>query len=221
MQYHHAIIALGTSPQGTRMEWIVEHEERSLTSPGPLAGADVRTWTRAFFLALVGRDEKRVRDLVAVPVEHLRQAEGTEHPAYLYHWVGALQALINGDDRLVSYLRTAMELSDPRRPEADLPALELDLLVFPRLDLLRAFLTGEPEDFDRTLVRGLESFGEYHARSQGRQDPLAEVLPLGLLGLASLAFDRVEHDPDYRMDVRSDYLPRALLERSWFGEFPV
>lgn len=203
------------------MEWIVEHEERSLTSPGPLAGADVRTWTRAFFLALVGRDEKRVRDLVAVPVEHLRQAEGTEHPAYLYHWVGALQALINGDDRLVSYLRTAMELSDPRRPEADLPALELDLLVFPRLDLLRAFLTGEPEDFDRTLVRGLESFGEYHARSQGRQDPLAEVLPLGLLGLASLAFDRVEHDPDYRMDVRSDYLPRALLERSWFGEFPV
>lgn len=47
------------------------------------------------------------------------------------------------------------------------------------------------------------------------------MLPLGLLALASLAFDRVDHEPGYRMDVRSDYLPRALLERSWCKEFPV
>ncbi|GHC70640.1 hypothetical protein GCM10007079_02310 [Nocardiopsis terrae] len=220
-QYHHAVVALGTAPRGTEFEWRVEHGDRRLTSPGPMAAADASAWTRAFFLALVGRDEKRVRDLASIPVERLREAGGAAHPAYLHHWVGALQALVNGDDRIVPHLRSAMELSDPRQPGADLPALELDLLVFPQLDLLRAFLGGEPEEFERILVRGLESFGEYHARSAGRGDPLAEVLPLGLLGLAGLAFDRVDHDPGYRMDVRSDYLPRALLERSWQGEFPV
>jgi hypothetical protein len=47
------------------------------------------------------------------------------------------------------------------------------------------------------------------------------VLPLGLRALASLAFDRIDHEPGYRMDVRSDYLPRVLLERSWYKEFPV
>lgn len=220
-QYHHAVLRLGTSPRGTEFEWMVEHEERHLTSPGPLAGADVSTWTRAFYLALVGRDEMRVRDLASVPVERLREVEGSARPAYLYHWVSALQALVNGDDRLIAHLRSAMELSDPSQAGAGLSALELNLLVFPQLDLLRAFLGGEPEEFEQTLVRGLESFGDYHAREEGQEDPLAQVLPLGLLALASLAFDRVDHEPDYRMDVRSDYLPRALLERSWYKEFPV
>jgi hypothetical protein len=56
-----------------------------------------------------------------------------------------------------------MELSNPCQEGAGLSALELNLLVFPQLDLLRAFLSGVPEEFEQTQVRGLESFGEYHA----------------------------------------------------------
>ncbi|GHC72684.1 hypothetical protein GCM10007079_06070 [Nocardiopsis terrae] len=40
--------------------------------------------------------------------------------------------------------------------------------VFPQLDLLRAFLGGEPEEFEQTLVQELESFREYHAREEGQ-----------------------------------------------------
>ena len=172
-QYHHAVVRLGTSPRGTEFEWTVEHEERHLTSPGPLAGANVTTWTRAFYLALVGRDEMRVRDLATVPVERLREVKGTEQPAYLYPWVSALQALVNGDAHLISHLRSAMELSDPSQTEARPSALELNLLVFPRLDLSRAFLSGVPEEFEQTLVRGLEPFG---AQAGSAVEALAEVV---------------------------------------------
>ena len=219
-QYHHAVVALGTSPRGSALELFVDYESRSLVSPGAMAGADARTWLTAFFMGLICRDEKRVRHLAGIPIERLRGEGKTGHPEYVYAWVSALQALINLDDRLVAHLREAMEASDAHSREATGSALESDLRFFPQLDLLRAYLTGEPDDFERTLVRGLEMFGDFHVRSQGT-DPLEQVLPLGLLGLASLVYDEVGRDPGARMDVRSDYLPRVLLEGGRYGECQV
>lgn len=219
-QYHHAVVALGTSPRGTELELFVDYESRSLVSPGAMAGADARTWLTAFFMGLICRDEKRVRHLAAIPIERLRGESKAQHPEYVYAWVSALQALINLDDRLVAHLREAMEASDAHSGEDAGSALELDLLFFPQLDLLRAYLTGEPDDFERTLVRGLEMFGDFHSRSGG-SDPLEQVLPLGLLGLASLVYDEAGRDPDQRMDVRSDHLPRVLLEGGRYGECQV
>lgn len=219
-QYHHAVVALGTVQPGTEVELFVAYESRSLVSPGAMTGADARTWLTAFFMGLICRDEKRVRHLAAIPVERLRGAGKAHYPEYVYAWVSALQALINLDDRLVSHLRGAMEGADSYSLENAGSAPAADLLVFPQMDLLRAYLTGDPDDFERTLVRGLEMFGDFHARSGG-SDPLEQVMPLGLLGLAVLVYDEAGRDPESRMDVRSDYLPRVLLEGGRYGECQV
>lgn len=219
-QYHHAVVALGTSPPGTELELFVDNETRSLVSPGAMVGADARTWLTAFFMGLICRDEKRVRHLAAIPIERLRGEDKARYPEYVYAWVSSLQALINLDDRLVAHLRGAMEGTDSHSREDAGSAPAADLLVFPQMDLLRAYLTGDPDDFERTLVRGLGMFEDFHARSGGT-DPLEQLLPLGLLGLAVLVYDEAGRDPESRMDVRSDYLPRVLLEGGRYGECQV
>ncbi|MEC3894685.1 immunity 49 family protein [Nocardiopsis alba] len=218
-QYHHAVIAAVTVPRGSEVRWTVEHEERVLVSPGPLVVADRHVWLRTFLMALVCRDEKRVRHLAGIDVGRMPLSGEARYPGYLLPWIDALRALIEEDDRMVPCLRKAMELSDSRRVASPEIARELDLLAFPELDLFRAFLGGDPDDFERTLVRGLEAFDDFHARAGEGAGP--GTFPLGLLALASLALDRARHESDYRMDVRSDHLPRVLLEGFWFGEFPV
>jgi hypothetical protein len=74
---------------------------------------------------------------------------------------------------------------------------------------------GEGDGFIKLIRRS-----SIEAESWGK-DRLASLLPLGLLALACLGFDRARQDPSFRMDVHSDYLPEHLLDAAWYGEFPI
>ncbi|WP_160049921.1 MULTISPECIES: immunity 49 family protein [unclassified Nocardiopsis] len=221
MQFHNAVFALSEVEQGTEVEYRIGHEFRKLTSPGMLNCADPATWEKAFFLAAVCRDNERAQALCRVPVERMREAARNaqvEYNDYLYHWVAALQAFVNGTDDLASELRRAMELSDPRGGAFGGGAL--DLLVFPKMEVFRQLLLGDSAKFNEALVYALECYKRYHT-SQEDQNRVSGIVPLALLAFACLAYDKAERTPGFSLDVESEYLPKHLVKRSWYGEFPV
>ncbi|NKY77057.1 immunity 49 family protein [Nocardiopsis dassonvillei] len=220
MQLHGAVFAVSEAEEGTQVAYLIDHEVRALTAPGMLHCADPATWEKAFYLAVVCRDNARADALCRVPVEHLRRAaEGAKvrYNEYSYHWIAALQAYVNGTDDLVRELRSAMELSSPRSGAFGGEAL--DLLIFPKMEVFRRLLMGDSTKFNETLVFALEGFKSYHTREDA--PPGAQgIVPLGLLAWACLAYDKSQRG-DFSLDVESEYLPKHLVQRSWYGEFPV
>jgi hypothetical protein len=221
MQVHNAVFAVSEAEEGTEVEYRIDHEVRSLTSPGMLHCADPSTWETAFYLAVVCRDNARADALCQVPVEHLRRAAeggGVKYNEYTYHWIAALQAYVNGTDDLVSELRQAMELSSPR--SGAFGGETLDLLVFPKMEVFRRLLMGDSAKFNEALVFGLKSFRSYHT-SREDENRVGGIVALGLLAWACLAYDRSQRSSGFSLDVESEYLPKHLVRRSWYGEFPV
>ncbi|MEU1899069.1 immunity 49 family protein [Nocardiopsis dassonvillei] len=220
MQVHSAVFAVSEAEKGTQVAYLIDHEVRALTAPGMLHCADPATWEKAFYLAVVCRDNARADALCRVPVEHLRRAaEGAKvrYNEYTYHWIAALQAYVNGTDNLVSELRSAMELSSPRSGAFGGEAL--DLLIFPKMEVFRRLLMGDSTKFNEALIFALESFKRYNTTEEA-QAGVQGIVPLGLLAWACLAYDKSQRG-DFSLDVESEYLPKHLVQRSWYGEFPV
>jgi|SRR5699024_2692695 len=222
MQVHNTVFALSAVEEGTQIEYLIDHKTRTLTAPGKLDCADASTWQTAFFLAVVCRDNARAQALCQFPVENMRQAANdaqVEYNDYIYHWVAALQAFVNGTDDLAGELRQAMELSDPDQGAFGGDAL--DLLVFPQMEVFRQLLLEDSDGFNQALVDALESYKHFHIRICEEKKIASGIVPLNLLALACLAHDKAEHTPGFALEVESEYLPKHLVKRSWHGEFPI
>ncbi|HJE58847.1 MAG TPA: immunity 49 family protein [Nocardiopsis listeri] len=57
--------------------------------------------------------------------------------------------------------------------------------------------------------------------TEDRSNEIDGVFHLDLLALACLAYGTAEVDPGFRLEVESGYLPKHLVQRSWYGEFPT
>ncbi|MFV2195428.1 immunity 49 family protein [Nocardiopsis sp. LOL_012] len=223
MQVAHALFALSTAPEGTGVECVIDRRPRRLTATGPRYFTNAGHWTQAFFLALTCREEERWKELCRVPVDLLREAgesKGTRYNTYLYHWIAALQAFILHRPELVDELTAAMELSAPGRAEIG-AAETLDKLVFPQMNTFLKFAQGDSDAFNDALADGLRLFRDYHTASEERAAKIDGAVPLGLLALACMAYDRSHFEPGFRLEVESGYLPKHIVERSWYGEFPL
>lgn len=222
MQVHNVVFALYQAEKGTQIEYLIDHKIRTLTAPGNLTCADASTWQTAFFLAVVCRDNARAQALCQFPVENMRQAANdaqVEYNDYIYHWVAALQAFVNGTDDLAGELRQAMELSDPEQGAFGGEAL--DLLVFPPMEVFRQLLLEDKDEFNQALVHALESYKHFHARESEEKNVASGIIPLSLLALACLAYDKSENTPEFALEVESEYLPKHFVQGSWHGEFPI
>ena len=175
--------------------------------------ADARAWLDAFWLSLVCREGERLDRLSQVPLEDLRRATpGADD--YLFHWIDTLQHywLRRPMDDLVPKLVAAMETSDPRVATRT-PADFLNLVEYQPVALFHRLVTNNREAFAEVLTEALG----HHERYWGQKadDPRGRVA-LGPLAMACLA-----HDADFTVDSGSPYLPKYLLNRAWYGEFPT
>lgn len=222
MQYYHALFALGVAEKGAEVELLIDHKVRKIRSAGLRSYVNATNWEMAFQLAVTCRDKKKVEGLCRVPVDLLRRAgesDGTQYNEFNYHWIAALQAYVNGTPDLVDELRKAMELSVPSR--GAFGGKYLDYVVFPEMDVFLGLVQGESGRFNKSLVFALEKYREYYSGEQWKDRPLDGYLPLHLLSLACLAYDRSYHDKEFTFGVESEYFPKHILEHSWYGEFPV
>jgi hypothetical protein len=223
MQIAHALFAVSTAPEGTEVECLIDQKTRHLAATGPRYFTNANNWLKAFFLAMTCREEQRWKELCHIPVDLMREAgesKGTRYNLYLYHWVSALQAYILNRPEFPEELSKAMELSDPQRAEIGSPEI-LNKLTFPPMNTLLKFAQGDSDAFNESLAKGVRLFRDYHTADEERAKKIDGAVPLPLLALACMGYDRSCHDPRFQLEVESDYLPKHIVERTWYGEFDI
>lgn len=223
MQAYHALFRIEAEPQGTESALLIDHESRVFESNkgGPYLNAT--NWIDAFFYAFICRNEEMVNYLCQIPVETLRsrgESRGTKYASYVYHWVAALQSLVLNDGRFEEELAAAVEKSDPEVSGFG-DEESVGKLVFPEMLVLLRLVERDSAAFNEALAAGVAAFGEYWTATESRAHNIDGVFPLGLLAFACMAYDISQVDPDFELDVVSGYLPKHLVQHSWFNEFPI
>ncbi|ANH93233.1 MULTISPECIES: immunity 49 family protein [unclassified Streptomyces] len=214
MQTGSALFAAATAPAGGSVTCRIKDRERVVPATGPEAHLNAGTWVTAFYLAMVCRANDRLRRLAEVPVSLLR-GSGAVFDEYVYAWVGALQSFWLGrrdlGDRLVAAVdETAPEVRRHTDADADL----VSQLLYPPMMLLYRVVRHDSAAFGTALTDALRRHRAYWTADEGRATSADGLVALGPLAMACLA-----HDQGLTVEVESDYLPRALLDRSWVGEY--
>ena len=223
MQMSEAVLTISTTEPGTQLTRRINHQEQVLTAVEPDYFTNASNWLNAFCLAVTCRDQQRYRSLCQISVNTLEQAgesRGAQYNPYIYHWIQALQVFVLQQPGLGEHLMKAMELSDPANAEIG-DSETLNKLTFPPLNTLMYLAQRKSDKFNQALAEGLELFRSFHTATPERSEEIDGGVPLELFALACLAYDTVEIDPDFQFDVESGYLPRHILHRSWYGEFPI
>lgn len=209
MQIGGALFTTALAREGT-VRCRIGDQVHTLPATGPAPHAGARAWLDAFWLALVCREGERLGTLCQVPLEDLRRAS-PEHDDYVFHWIDTLQSYVGSvpADDIVPKLIATMESSHPKVATRT-PADFLNLVDYQPVALFHRVLRGQQDLFTEELGQALAHHARYY---EGSADPRRHVA-LGPLALACLA-----HDNGFPVDTSSPYLPKHLVERSWYGEF--
>ncbi|MET9607748.1 immunity 49 family protein [Streptomyces sp. NPDC006512] len=192
----------------------IHHALRTLPATGPGHDARPSTWLRAFWYAVITRDQPRMTELCELPLDVLR-ASGAEHDDYQYHWVAALQAYWLKRPELVEELTATFDRSHP--DVAVIAGREyIQHVEYPPINLFYKFLRKDEEGFRAALVEALELHKRYWTATPERAEDIEGRVPVAVLAVACLAYDG-----GIPVGVESPYLPEHLLRRSWLGEFEV
>lgn len=211
MQTGSALFAAATAPEGTGVTCRIKEQERTLPATGPEPHVNAGTWVTSFYLAMICRDNDRLRRLAEVPVSLLRDS-GAVFDAYIYSWVETLQSFWLGRQDVGDKLVAAVDATSPealRYTDADL----VSKILYPPMILLYRIIRRDAVEFDKALVDALRQHKAYWTADEDRATSADGLVALGPLAMACLA-----RDQGITVDVESGYLPRALLEHAWIGE---
>ncbi|GAA3085217.1 immunity 49 family protein [Streptomyces rectiviolaceus] len=211
MQVGSALFAVTGVSEGT-VECRIDRKVRSLRAVGPLSTADAGTWLQAFWLAVICRDQERMTQLCAIPLDRLRAPQG-QYDQYIYHWVDTLQTYWLRRPGLVEKLTATFEASDPSAATVA-PRDLLDGILYPPIHLFYRFVTKDEEGFSPALAEALQLHRMYWTLNEDRTGDIDGSIALGPLAIACLAYDG-----KIPIEIESEYLPQHLLQHSWLGEF--
>jgi Fe-S-cluster formation regulator IscX/YfhJ len=211
MQTGSALFAAATAPEGTHVTCRIGKREHILPATGPESHLNAGTWVTSFYLAMICRDNDRLRRLAEVPVSLLRDS-GAVFDAYIYSWVETLQSFWLGRQDVGDKLVAAVDATSPealRYTDADL----VSKILYPPMILLYRIIRRDAVEFDKALVDALRQYKAYWTADEDRATSADGLVALGPLAMACLA-----RDQGITVDVESEYLPKALLEYAWIGE---
>jgi hypothetical protein len=211
MQVGTAAFAAAHATEGV-VECRIMDEIRTIPATGPQFYASAGNWLTTLWFVIVCRDQKRMNAMCHVPIELLR-ASGAHGDEYVYHWVDALQTYWLERPGLMEKLQSAIEASYPEIATIA-PRDLLQNVLYQPINLFAYFLRKDHEGFNSALVEALELHKAYWAATEDRAQDLNGVIALGPLAIACLAYDA-----GFPIDVESEFIPKALLERAWVGEF--
>ncbi|WP_236570380.1 immunity 49 family protein [Streptomyces mexicanus] len=194
------------------VECRIMDEIRSVQATGPQSYANAGNWLTTLWFIIVCRDQERMNAMCNVPIELLR-ASGAHGDEYVYRWVDALQAYWLERPGLLDIIQSAIEASYPEIATVA-PRDLLQNILYQPINLFSYFIRRDHEGFNRTLAEALALHKSYWTASEDRARDLNGTIALGPLAVACLAYDA-----GFPIDVESAYLPKALLEGTWVGEF--
>lgn len=224
MQMYSAIFAVGMTPKSQMIEYRIDLKKRLLKGGGPEFRATTpANWETAFMLAITCRDQQRWTALANIPMDVLRgtaEREKIIYNEYTYHWIATLQAFIKNDRKtLFQELEKAIVLSGPEH--VTFGREETDKLVFPVMNTFRCLVQLDAPGFNEALAQGLELHKDYYTADEERSKKTAGIVPLGLLAMACMAYERNRSHKDFPLEVESGYLPDCILRAAWYGEFEL
>lgn len=187
-------------------------EVKNLPATGPWDYLHAGNWLTSLYLAVICRENERINQLTQVPVSFLRMS-GAEFDEYIYAWVQTLQNMWSGRQTTWDTLVTAVKGTAPEAVHIASQELMLKVL-YPPIELLHRYMRRETEQFNAALVDALFWHQEYWTANEARSLSGDGLVALGPLAVACLA-----HDAGMPIEVDSEYLPRALLKRSWVNEY--
>ncbi|MGW2647864.1 immunity 49 family protein [Streptomyces sp. NPDC001393] len=211
MQIGSALFAAATAPEGTSITCRIKEQERILPATGPEPHLNPGTWVTAFYLAMICRDNDRLRQLAEVPVPLLR-GSGAVFDEYIYSWVDALQSFWLGRQDMGEKLVAAVDGTSPEAlqyADADL----MSKILYPPMVLLYRVIRRDAGELDKALADALRQHRAYWTATEDRATSADGLVALGPLAMACLA-----RDQGITVEVESAYMPKALLEYAWTGE---
>lgn len=209
MQVHSAVFA-AAAPDRETVTCKIRQEERHLATTGPQTYAD--TWLDAFYLAVICREATRLDMLARIPVSLLRDFGGALDE-YTYAWVETLQSFWLRRDALCTHLVRAVDLSAPEHTRV-VDAETMTKLRYPPIMMLYRYLRNDAAGFNEALADAVRRHNEYCTADEDRAQNIQGVVALAPLAIACLA--KANGIP---VEVETDYLPEALLDFAWCGEF--
>ncbi|MFF1839552.1 immunity 49 family protein [Streptomyces sp. NPDC058231] len=213
MQVGSALFISGSAAEGPVPCRIGSRGEvKNLPATGPQEYLHAGDWLTSYYLAVICRENERLDRLARVPVSFLRES-GAEFDEYIYAWVETLQNAWFGRRETWDTLVTAVNGTDPET--AQIAGKELMLkILYPPLELFHRYQRQDTEKFNTVLAEALTWHKEYWTGDEARSLSGDGLVALGPLAIACMAFDA-----GIPIEVESEYLPKALLQRSWIGEY--
>ncbi|MEV2243763.1 immunity 49 family protein [Streptomyces sp. NPDC049970] len=211
MQVHSAVFAAASTDQDT-VTCKIRQTERELTATGPQLYLNAGTWINAFCLALICRETARLDMLARVPMSLLRDCGGVLDE-YVYSWVATLQSFWLRRDDVSQHLVKAVDLSAPEAARI-LDTETMGKLKYPPIMMFYRYLHNDAEGFNQALNDALRWHKAYWTANEDRTQNIEGVVAIAPLAVACLA--KAEGIP---IEVKSGYLPDALLDFAWRGEF--
>lgn len=207
-QLNSAVFAAAATTED-HVRYRIAHKERTLKAIGAQWYVTPGAWITAFYVAAVCREHDRVTALCHVPMSLLRE-NGDGFQPHHYAWIETLRAYWLRDGDHLALLLTAAEAA---RSTAIAPKA-ISHLIYPEMELFHQFLYRDHEKFNENLTRALQ----LHRKYWEEEGPLQATghVALGPLMMACFAYD-----VGMPVEVESEYLPIALIERNWLGEFPT
>jgi hypothetical protein len=217
MQAGAAVFAVTLQTEGT-VDCRIHTETVTIPGTGPMYWSNEGTWLQALFFALICRERERTDFLCAVPEDHLRASEagGVPYP-YMAPWGRALRAWWRQEPEHYDHLIDAVRAADPEAPGLEREDSEhIALLALPRMKMFKGIAENDEAAFNDAFLEALELHRTYWTQDSDRAARYASYVALEPLALACLA-----RELGFTIDVQSDYVPEALLDGRWVGEFPT
>ncbi|KJK54291.1 hypothetical protein UK14_02280 [Streptomyces sp. NRRL F-4428] len=211
MQVHSAVFA-AVDPDRETVTCKIRQEERHLATTGPQPYLNANTWLNAFYLAIICREAARLDMLARIPVSVLRDFGGALDE-YTYAWVETLQSFWLRRDDVGAHLVRAVDLSAPDQARV-IDAEEMGKLRYPPIMMLYRYLRNDAAGFNEALADAVRWHKEYWTADEDRMQNIHGVVAIAPLAIACLA--KANGIP---VEVETDYLPQALLDFAWRGEF--
>ncbi|MFE1410210.1 immunity 49 family protein [Streptomyces sp. NPDC058746] len=211
MQVHSAVFAATATEQET-VTCKIRQEGRHLVTTGPQTYLHADAWLDAFYLAVICREAARLDMLARIPVSLLRDFGGAVDE-YAYAWVETLQSFWLRRDDLQTHLVRAVDLSSAEHARV-IDAEEMTKLKYPPIMMFYRYLRNDAAGFNEALADAVRWHKEYWTADEDRAAQVHGIVALAPLAIACLA--KANNLP---VDVQTDYLPEALLDFLWRGEF--
>jgi hypothetical protein len=202
-QGHAALFAVAASG-GEIIEVLLGGETVQYKGTIDASTAYSQRWITGFFLSRICRDNESTKLLCQSLTTQLAQSS-TREPEYRHLLVDALKAVWSGESDTGRHIIQALKATDPDRD--DIRAPEWTLMIDVPLMQLLFYVWGHDKDFSEALVKAVLRHKEYWSKTRDRRQDWDGFLPIELLGLAAMAYDR-----QIPFHIDSEYLPQGLIQ---------